>query len=156
MFLEKSLHGKKLLERCLVVLGIIIVVAIVIEVISLHAYRHLREILLCLLIILQRGLKIVELQIDGGKSEIECDVLTRRQPERVYQKQGTPITRRSLRQLTLEDISIAQIGTNLRHLVFSIAVSQQGCGVFIESYHLIRILAIIMISNSLAIVCVCQ
>ena len=89
-------------------------------------------------------------------SEIECDPLTRPQPERVYQKQGTPITRRSLRQLTLEDISIAQIGTNLRHLVFSIAVSQQGCGVLIESYHLIRILAIIMISNSLTIISVCQ
>ena len=144
MLLQKRFQDKKLSERSLIVLGIIIVTSIVVEIISLHAHRHLREVFFRLLIVLQRGIKIIELQIDGGESEIECDILLGWQFERVYKKQGTAIPCRSFRQLTLEDISITQIGTNLRQLVLGITIRQQVSYLSVKFYHLVRFLAEVM------------
>ena len=93
---QQILKAQKQSKGILVVLRIIIIISVVVQIIGLHRYRHLIEILLRLLIILKRRIKIVELQVDGSQSQIEGDIFFLRQIERVNQEQRTAIPLGSL------------------------------------------------------------
>ena len=149
---QQILEAQKQSKGILVVLRIIIIISVVVQIIGLHRYRHLIEILLRLLIILKRRIKIVELQVDGSQSQIEGDIFFLRQIERVNQKQRTAIPLGSLGQLVLGKIGISHIGTYHRRLVLGIAGQRQAIGFQIESQRLISFLMEVVVVGCLRVV----
>ena len=156
MFLQQAFQGDELPERCLVVLGVIIVVAIVVQKISLHSHRHGFHASLRLLIVAQRCLPVVELLIDGGKTHVERHVVLLGQLERIHQEECSSVPRGSLYEAVLEEIGVSQIGTHQWALTLQITLPQQRVGTMIEPDHLVGVFVEVVQVDSLAIISISQ
>ena len=152
VLLQQQLQLPEFAERLGIVFLIIVVVAIIVQIIRLHSQRHLRKLGFRLLIALERCIKIIEFQVDGSQTHIEGDILLLGQLEGIYQKERTAIPGGCLRQLILEEIGIAQVGTDAWRLMLHIATHGIGIGRVVERNHLVCLAMKIMIVDALAVV----
>ena len=156
VFFQQFHQHQKFLQRSMVILGIVIIITIIVQEISLQVEREIRKILLGMLITFHGCLIVFQQQIDASQTHIQGCGLLLRHLERIGYEQRLSIPKSSLGQVVVEDIGISQIGTDIRHQLWGIAVPEQFVCLMIERDDIFSLLMKVMIIACLTIVGISQ